>query len=154
MREKNKNTAKLILIIALAVIAVFVIVIVVKLVGPATKAKPEDFAGQWADSTHANASLDLWMTDEENLIGMSSWQIDYDNAAFLDFEAVTVPGGLEITSCTRTDMNYDADGNVTETIVYENAKGTIKKGEGDTLVLHVEGDQDPEAFKFTLEGAY
>lgn len=154
MREKNKNTARLILIIALAAIAVFVIVLIVKLVAPASKAKPEDFAGQWVDTEHSNASLDIWVTDENTVIGLSSWQIDYNNAAFLDFEAVSAPGGLEITSCKRTDMNYDADGNATETVVYEGSKGTIKKGEGDTLLLRVEGDQDPDAFTFTLEGAY
>lgn len=154
MREKNKNKAKLILIIALIAIAVFVLVVVLKLVAPPKNANTEDFAGQWVDPENANASLDIWVTDENTLIGMSSWQIDFNNAAFLDFEAVAAPGGLEITSCKRTDMNYDSEGDAVETVVYENAKGTIKRGDGDTLILRVEGDTDPDAFTFTLEGAY
>ena len=154
MREKNKNTAKLILIIALAAIAVFVILIIVKLAAPAKMAVAADFVGQWTDPDQSNASLDIWDTDGTNLIGMSSWQIDSNNAAFIDFEATTSHGGLQLINCKRTDMEYAPDGNVTETVVYENGSGTIKKNSDGSLVMHVDGDQDPDAFQFTLEGAY
>ena len=154
MREKNKNMAKLILILALAAIAVFVIVIIVKLAAPAKMATADEFVGQWIDQQHSNASLDLWDTDGTNLIGMSTWQIDYDNASFLDFEATVGYGGLDIINCKRTDMYYDPDGNVTETIVYEAAEGTIKKNADGTVVMNIKGDEIPGTFTFTLEGAY
>ncbi len=154
MREKNKNNAKLVLIIALAAIAVFVIVIIIKLAAPAKIAAASEYVGQWIDKQHTNASLDLWDTDGTNLIGMSTWQIDSDNAAFLDFEAKVGFGGLDVTNCKRTDMYYDPEGNVTETIVYETANGKIKKNADGTLVLQIEGDEIPSTFTFILEGAY
>lgn len=104
MREKNKNNAKLVLIIALAAIAVFVIVIIIKLAAPAKIAAASEYVGQWIDKQHTNASLDLWDTDGTNLIGMSTWQIDSDNAAF----EADKPVGVVITNVSGAeDLSID-----------------------------------------------
>lgn len=154
MKEKKQNAPKIILILALVAIGIFAAVIIVRLVSTGTREESEGFVGQWTDTAHDNASLDIWDTDEGTFVGMSSWQIDFSSAAFLDFDAEAVPGGLKITNCTRTDVIYDDEGDGVETVVYENGTGMIRKGEEGTLLLTIDGDPEPSEYVFALEGEY
>ena len=151
----QKNSPKInwkAVLIAVAVVAVAVFLIVRIYKGSAVD--PQTIVGQWTDHEHDDASLDIWDTDGETFVGMSSWQVEYNSAVFLDFEAVADRQGLKVVSCKRTDMVFDEIGDGEETIVYENATGTIRLDQDGHARLTIDGDPDTETFVFGLEGAY
>ena len=149
--EKKKK--KIIIGVVLAAIAVPILLIIFR-VRSANVVDGADYVGQWTDKANGYASLDIWDVGNGTYIGMSSFQLDEMSAAFLDFEAKEAAGGLKITSCSRMDVVYTADGSSSETTPYEDAEGMIRKNGDGTLSLSVKGDADTKAFTFALEGAY
>lgn len=152
--KKKVSPAKLILLFAIvAAVVVIAVILVMKLI-PKGPQSGLDYVGQYTSVDDPNATLDIWITDENTFVGMCSWQSSFDQASFIDFTAEFHQGVLVITECKRTDMSYGANDEVVETSIYEAKTGEIRQVSEGNLMITVSGDPEVDKYVFKKEGAY